>query len=95
MAFNRANFSRVATSGLIGSRNINLWAYVSADAIGTVDNAAYFADLVAEGILNEGDLIYVVSSTGGTEAYALRTLHNVTDVATIQLGNTGQTFTLA
>lgn len=45
-----------------------LFLYRTADAIGSVDDAGYFDDAIAEYNLSTGDLILAVTSFGGTQA---------------------------
>lgn len=64
MAFSFTDLAQVAT----GAGN-SIWIYRTADTAATVDSADYF--LGAIGVLNVGDLIYVLSGIGGTPAYGL------------------------
>lgn len=61
MAFNRDNLARLGTAN---SNAGALWMYKTADTIADVNTADYFLDAIDEIKLN--DVIFVVSSTGGT-----------------------------
>lgn len=79
MAFNRDNLAR------IGSANTNanaLWIYNTADTIADVNTADYFLSAINEIRLN--DIIFVVSSTGGTPAVTI-TYCNANDGSTIDV----------
>ena len=63
MAFTRSSLARIGTANSDAGA---VWIYKSADAIGTVRAANYFLDAVDEIKLN--DVIFLVTSTGGTPA---------------------------
>lgn len=79
MAFNRDYLAR------IGSANTNanaIWMYTTADTIADVNTADYFLEAIDEIRLN--DVIFVVSSTGGTPVATI-TYCNANDGSTIDV----------
>lgn len=52
------------------------WIYTSADTIADINTAAYFND--ASRILNVNDIIFIVSSTGGTPVHTINIVNAVT-----------------
>lgn len=79
MAFNRDNLAR------FGSANTNasaMWVYNTADTIADVNTADYFLSAINEIRLN--DIIFVVSSTGGTPVVTI-TYCNANDGTTIDV----------
>jgi len=63
MAFTRDNFGPIGNVSKAGNSPI-MWGYKTADTIADVNTAAYF-NAVSD-IVSVGDLIYCVTSTGGT-----------------------------
>jgi hypothetical protein len=63
MAFTRDNFGPIGNVSKAGSAPI-MWGYKTADAIADVNTTAYFNSV--SDIVNVGDLIYCVTSTGST-----------------------------
>jgi len=67
MAIDKNDLVLVNQSGVPGSPKI--WMYNTADTIATVNTADYF--LTANDILTTNDIIFVVSSTGGTPVHSI------------------------
>lgn len=67
MAFSRSEMARVSSSGNTSAPA--LWSYNTEDTGATVNTEGYFNDMAGE--LKVGDLIYVVSETGGTRVSTL------------------------
>jgi hypothetical protein len=82
MAFTRDNFGPVGNVSKAGSSPI-MWGYKTADAIADVNTAGYFNSV--SDIVNVGDLIYCVTSTGTTAVatlvYVLSNAAGVVDVS--------------
>jgi hypothetical protein len=68
MAFTRDNFGPIGNVSKAGNAPI-MWGYKTADAIADVNTAAYFNSV--SDIVNVGDLIYCVTSTGTTAVATL------------------------
>ena len=85
MAFSSAGWNVI---GAAKSGNApSMYTYTSADAIATVNTEGYFNDL--SDTLAVGDLIYVVSSTGGTRVSTLtQVLSNASGVVDVANGTT-------
>jgi len=47
-----------------GSSAQRMWIYTSADAIADINTEDYFLDAI--GMINKNDVMFIVSSTGGT-----------------------------
>jgi hypothetical protein len=67
MAFDKTDLVLVNQSGVPGSPKI--WMYNTADTVATVNTADYF--LTANDILTTNDIMFVVSSTGGTPVHTI------------------------
>jgi len=80
MAYSSTGFSTVAASKAGNSPAI--YAYSTTDTVATVNTAGYFNALATQ--LRVGDLIYCVTSTGGTAVaslnYVLSNAAGVVDV---------------
>jgi len=80
MAYSHPNLHRASASG--NSDAPTIWTYATTDTVATVNTAAYFNDASAD--LNVGDIIFVRSSTGGTQVvtlnYVLTNAAGVVDV---------------
>ena len=66
MAFNRNNLTPISQNG---TDLPDVWIYSTTDTIATVNTADYF--LTANDILAVNDMIFVVSSTGGTPVHSI------------------------
>jgi hypothetical protein len=65
MAFDRTNF---ALDSAGNNPNVpRRWTYTTTDATTDVDTAGYFND--ASDLVSIGDLIYAITSSGGTPSY--------------------------
>jgi hypothetical protein len=67
MAYSSTGWSTVSASK--AGNSVALYAYSSADAIGDINTSGYFNTL--SDVLNVGDIIFVRSSTGGTQAVSI------------------------
>lgn len=67
MAFLRAGLARVSSSANTDAPTV--WAYTTADTIADVNTADYFLSAINEIALN--DVIFVVSSSGGTPVISI------------------------
>lgn len=65
MAFDRSNFALDSHGNK--SAGPRRWTYTTTDATATVDTAGYFNG--AADLLTVGDLIYAITSSGGTPSY--------------------------
>lgn len=79
MAFSRDGLARLGTANSDAGA---IWMYKTADTIATVNTADYFLDAINEVKLN--DVIFVVSSTGGTPVVTI-TYCNANDGSTIDV----------
>ena len=61
MAFSRSSLARVSGAN---SDAGSIWIYTTADTVATANTVDYF--LEATGEINLNDIIFIVSSTGGT-----------------------------
>ena len=81
MAFSTTGFATIAASKRGNAPGI--YAYKTTDSIATVNTEGYFNDLAS--VLEVGDLIYCVTSTGSTAvatlAYVLSNASGVVDVS--------------
>lgn len=59
MAFSASGLTLVG-----GSSAQRMWIYTSADTIADINSVDYFIDAI--GMINKNDVMFVVSSTGGT-----------------------------
>ena len=85
MAFSSTNFATIGSSKKGNAPS--LYSYQTADTIATVNTEGYFNDL--SDTLAVGDLIYVVSSTGGTRVSTLtQVLSNTSGVVDVADGTT-------
>jgi hypothetical protein len=85
MAFDNAGWTTVAASKRGTAPSI--YAYKTADAIADVNTAGYFNSL--SDALEVGDLIYCVTSTGGTAVCTLtQVLSNASGVVDVADGTT-------
>lgn len=75
MAFAIADVNRIANGSM------KVFAYKSADAIGTIVASGYFDDIYAE--LSQGDMILVASGVGGTEAADVLVVSSATGATTV------------
>lgn len=66
MAFDITNFG-LQSSSMNSSTGPRFWQYTTTDATAVVDTAGYFND--ASDLLTVGDVIYAVTSSGGTPSY--------------------------
>ena len=73
MAFDINSFKPISQSG---QETPDLFMYSSPDAIGTIDGAGYFNALSADVKVN--DIIFIVSSTGGTPAITINYVNSNT-----------------
>lgn len=73
MAFDINSFKTVSQSG---QETPDIFIYSSADAIGTIDGVGYFNELSADVKVN--DIIFVISSTGGTPAITINYVNSNT-----------------
>lgn len=82
MAFSESSLANMGTA-IVGAtaQRINLWVYKENATIATIKAAAYFANMVARGLLGEGDIVYVIASDG----YYLGRFANVTNTLTIAI----------
>jgi|TARA_B100000513_G_scaffold140765_1_gene64213 hypothetical protein len=76
MAFTRSSLARIGTANSDAGA---VWIYKSADAIGTVRAANYFLGAVDEIKLN--DILFLVTSTGGTPAVTISYCNSNTGTA--------------
>lgn len=76
MAFERSGLARVSGAN---SDAGSMWMYKSTDAIATVIAANYFLDAILELKLN--DVIFVISSSGGTPAVTITYVNSNTGSA--------------
>ena len=67
MAYSSTGWSTVSASK--AGNSVALYAYSTADTVATVNTAAYFNDLSDS--LKVGDIIFVRSSTGGTQVVTI------------------------
>ena len=85
MAFSSTNFATIGASKKGNAPS--LYSYQTADTIATVNTEGYFNAL--SDTLAVGDLIYVVSSTGGTRVSTLtQVLSNTSGVVDVADGTT-------
>ncbi len=81
MAFSRTGWNPIGGQSKKGSAP-QLWSYTSTDSIADANSAAYFNNVSDE--VSVGDLIYCVTSTGGTAVatlvYVLTNASGVVDV---------------
>jgi len=83
MAFDKTGFGD-GGPGKKGNAPV-IYTYQTADAIADVNTAGYFNDM--SDTLAVGDLIYVVSSTGGTRVHTLaQVLSNASGVVDVANG---------
>ena len=68
MAFNRDGWNVVGGVSKKGT-GLGIFSYSTTDAIGDVNTAAYFNDV--SDTVSVGDIIFVRSSTGGTQAVSI------------------------
>lgn len=66
MAFDITNFG-LASASMNSSTGPRIWQYTTTDATATVDSAGYFNN--ASDRLTVGDVIYAITSSGGTPSY--------------------------
>lgn len=80
MAYSQVGWSTVSASK--AGNSVALYGYSTADAVATVNTAGYFNALADQ--LSVGDIIFVRSSTGGTQVvtinYVLSNAAGVVDV---------------
>ncbi len=85
MAYDAAGFAAIGASKRGNAPS--LYAYKTTDAIADVNTAGYFNDL--SDVLEVGDLIYCVTSTGGTAVCTLtQVLSNSGGVVDVADGTT-------
>lgn len=73
MAINKNKLVLMSQNGVPGAPKI--WIYTTADTVATVNTADYF--LTANDILSVNDIIFVVSSTGGTPVHTINIVNAV------------------
>lgn len=73
MAINKNKLVLISQNGVPGAPKI--WIYTTADTVATVNTADYF--LTANDILSVNDIIFVVSSTGGTPVHTINIVNAV------------------
>tara|TARA_A200000159_G_C7324331_1_gene340246 strand:- start:425 stop:703 length:279 start_codon:yes stop_codon:yes gene_type:complete len=73
MAINKNKLVLISQNGVPGAPKI--WIYTTADTVATVNTADYF--LTANDILSVNDMIFVVSSTGGTPVHTINIVNAV------------------
>lgn len=78
MAFTRSSLYQVGPGG----SSPRLWMYSTADTVATVNTADYFLSAINELSLN--DVLFVVSSTGGTPVVTINYV-NANDGTTIDV----------
>lgn len=78
MAFSRDGLYQVGPGG----NSPRLWMYSTEDTVATVNTADYFLDAINELSLN--DVLFVVSSTGGTPVVTINYV-NANDGTTIDV----------
>lgn len=79
MAFSRDGLARVGTANSDAGA---LWIYKSTDTIATINTADYFLSAINE--INLNDILFIVSSTGGTPVVSI-SYCNANDGSTIDI----------
>lgn len=77
MAINKNKLVLMSQNGVPGAPKI--WIYTTADTVATVNTADYF--LTANDILSVNDIIFVVSSTGGTPVHTINIVNAVSSTS--------------
>jgi len=67
MAYSIDGLSPIGGQSMKGNAP-QIWSYQTSDTIATVNSSGYFNSL--DGVLAVGDLIYCVTSTGGTRVHS-------------------------
>lgn len=75
MAFTRSSLYQVGPGG----NSPRLWMYSTADTVATVNTADYFLAAINE--LKVNDVLFVVSSTGGTPVVTINYVNSNTGTA--------------